>query len=230
MVGWNIGPAVPEFNGYRMIGAGDGQAGGVLPLSEEMRQGGAKPTWLGYIGVDDVDQTVAAIEAAGGKVHAPAWDIPGIGRLAMVADPQGIPFYVMRGTSEEESTAFAPNRVGHCSWNELLTTDLEGAKEFYTSLFGWTLGDAMPMGPEGGDYQFINQGDQMIGAMFAPQGGQAAWRFCFRVESLEKSIEAVRNGGGEVVRGPMDVPNGGRIILANDPEGAFFMVVEGGQV
>ncbi len=72
-----------------MIGRSDGGfAGGVLGLTDEMRQHGARPIWLGYIGVDDVDATVSKIEAKGGKALMPAFDIPQ-GRIAMVADPQG---------------------------------------------------------------------------------------------------------------------------------------------
>ena len=60
-----------------MIGRSDGGfAGGVLGLTDDMRQHGAKPIWLGYIGVDDVDATVAKIEAKGGKALMPAFDIP----------------------------------------------------------------------------------------------------------------------------------------------------------
>jgi predicted enzyme related to lactoylglutathione lyase len=233
VVGWNIGPAVAEYGGYRMIGRSDGgSAGGLLPLTEEMKQHGARPTWLGYIFVDDVDDAAASIESAGGKVLM-KHDIPSVGRIAMVTDPQGAPFYVMKptppaGNPEAQSDAFSPNKVGCCAWNELCTTDLEAARRFYPEHFGWKLGDNMPMGPMG-DYQFIEQGGRMIGAMFAPPGRQPAWRFCFRVENLEQSIEAVRAGGGEILHGPVEVPGGGRIIQANDPQGVFFMIIAGGQ-
>ena len=60
VAGWQIGDALPEFGGYRMIGRSDGGfAGGVLQLTEEMVSNGARPIWHGYIGVDDVDATVA---------------------------------------------------------------------------------------------------------------------------------------------------------------------------
>jgi len=235
VVGWNIGEAEPQMNGYRMIGRSDGKfAGGVLPLTPDMEQHGAKPTWLGYLYVNDVDEKLRSIEAAGGKIYLAATDIPNVGRIAMVADPQGIPLYVMKpippaGDPNAASDVFSRNAVQRCSWNELLTTDLDAARGFYTEQFGWTLGDVMPMGPAGGDYQFIEQNGQMIGAMFAPQGGQPGWRFCFRVDDLERAIEAVKAGGGEVLFGPADVPDGGRIIQAKDPRGVFFMLVAGGQ-
>ncbi len=234
VVGWTIEAQSNFPNGYRMIGRSDGKsAGGLLPLTDEMRQHGAHPTWLGYLYVDDVDASVSAIEQDGGKALMPAFDIPDIGRVALVADPQGAAFYIMtpmapEGQPDAVSDVFSPTEVQRCAWNELLTTDLSAAKHFYPKHFGWKLGDTMPMGPMG-DYQFIEQGGRMIGAMFAPQDRPPAWRFCFRVASLEKSIDAVRSGGGEVLFGPTDVPGGGRIIQANDPQGAFFMLIEGGQ-
>src|SRR3982751_5847494 len=99
VIGWNIESQSNFPNGYRMIGRSDGKsAGGILPLTEEMQQHGARPAWLGYIHVTDVDASVAAIEKAGGHVLMPAFDIPGVGRVAMVADPEGAPFYIMKPT------------------------------------------------------------------------------------------------------------------------------------
>ncbi|MGE5562302.1 MAG: VOC family protein [Bacillota bacterium] len=234
VVGWTVGEAAPEFNGYRMIGRSDGgSAGGVLPITPDMEEHGARPLWLGYINVNDVDAKVASIEVAGGKALMGPTDIPNVGRIAMVADPQGAPFYVMKpippaGDPKARSDVFSPTEVQRCAWNELVTSDLDAARRFYPEQFGWTLGDIMPMGPMG-DYQFIQQDGQMIGAMFAPGDRQPGWRFCFRVEDLDRSIEAVRAGGGQILFGPAEVPGGGMIIQATDPEGAFFMLIEGGQ-
>ncbi len=224
VLGWNIEPRGEGEIDYRMIRTGSGNAGGVMQLTDEMRDHGARPTWLGYIGVDDVDRTVEEAQAAGAKVMMPAFDMPGVGRLAMLADPQGAPFYVMRGASAESSTAFDPDTVGHCAWNELSTTDLAAAKRFYPALLGWTLGEAMPMGPMG-DYQFIDHAGRTIGAMFEPQGQGALWRFCFRVANLGASLDMTKRGGGTVTFGPTEIPGGDRIFQALDPDGAHFMCV-----
>jgi hypothetical protein len=98
VIGWNIqAEALPGPVEYRMIGRSDGgNAGGVLTLTDDMAQHGARPVWLGYINVSDVDEAVAAIERAGGAVLMAASDIPDVGRIAMVKDPQGAPFYVMK--------------------------------------------------------------------------------------------------------------------------------------
>ena len=143
----------------------------------------------------------------------------------MIADPQGIPLYVMRGESSEESNAFSPDQNGHGAWNELNTPDPEAAKLFYPELFGWTLGDAMPMG-EMGEYQFIEHGGGMIGAMMRVQpGSQPAWHYCFRTDSVDRGLEAINAGGGTVSYGPAEVPGGLRVVQAIDPEGAPFMIV-----
>lgn len=105
VVGWEISRADAAFNGYRMIGRSDGGfAGGLLPITDDMQQHGARPTWLGYIQVADVDEAVARIEREGGKLLMAATDIPNVGRIAMATDPQGAPFYVMKPIPPAHST------------------------------------------------------------------------------------------------------------------------------
>ncbi|RYY36974.1 MAG: VOC family protein, partial [Sphingomonadales bacterium] len=103
VVGWRIDADsyAPGGAEYRILHAGDGDVGGMLTLGPDMIAGGAKAGWLGYVGVDNVDASVERLKAAGGSVHVPPTDIPGVGRFAMVADPQGIVFYIMRGASPE---------------------------------------------------------------------------------------------------------------------------------
>ncbi len=229
VVGWNVDaePHSAEMN-YRMINALDGAVGGMMQLDEQMLSGGAKPGWLGYFGVDDVDASVAAIAAAGGQVHRPAFDIPGIGRIAMVTDPQGVPFYVMRGASGEHSTAYSRMGVQHVSWNELLAPDDKAALEFYGRHLGITKIGGMPM-DEFGEYSFIANGDsdgEAIGAvMRTPPDGRSGWKFYFRVPDINAAKDKVEALGGKVRQGPMEVPGGEWVIGADDPEGAPFGLV-----
>lgn len=231
VVSWDIEPEPAGEMDYRMIRRGDGgNAGGVMRLTDEMRGHGAKPTWLGYLAVDDVEASVSSIEQAGGKAVMPAFDIPGIGRIAQVADPQGAPIYVMKPTPPEGdenkvSDVFSPHQPGRVSWNELATRDLEAAKRFYPAQFGWTLGDVMPMG-DMGDYQFINRNGVMLGAMMtAAAENQPRWRYYFRVADVDAAKQAVEAGGGTVIHGPQEVPGGDRILIGTDPQGAEFAVV-----
>lgn len=231
--GWNI-DAEPAPGGmdYRMINAGDGQAGGVMQLNADMIAGGAKPVWLGYLGVDDVDASVAAVVAEGGQVHLPAFDIPDVGRLAMVTDPQGIPFYVMRGASPESSTAYQRTGFGHVAWNELLTTDDAAALAFYAKLFAIEKVGSMPMG-EMGEYSFIANGDskgEAIGAVMKAQPGTpAGWGFYFRVPDITEAQAKVEAGGGKVIWGPHEVPGGEWVINIVDPEGVTCGFVSPGK-
>jgi hypothetical protein len=227
VVGWDIGPAHDDI-GYRMIGRPDGgNAGGVLPLTDDMLQHGAKPRWMGYIGVDDVDTTVGEIEARGGKPLMPAFDIPEVGRIAMVADPQGNPFYVMTpkppaGQEGMQSDVFSVGRPGHVTWNELSTSDPVAARSFYGELFGWTSEEFMPMG-EFGEYRFFFHNGTTIGAVCQPMpGGSSGWRYYIRVPSIPKAVEAVKAGGGTIAMGPHEVPGGDHIVIGFDPQGAEF--------
>ena len=228
VIGWTVEAQPSGEMDYRMIdsGSGGGLVGGVMRLTADMQSHGAKPTWLFYIGVNDVDASVEKIKAAGGSVLMPAWDIPGIGRMAMVADPQCIPFYVMRGASDESSTAYDRMGMGKCNWNELSTPDQAAGNEFYATVFGWTYPDKMPMGPMG-DYIFVNVGDQVIGATMnhSGEGPPPAWRFYFRAPDIEEAAAKVTKNGGTVHAGPMEVPGGDRVIVASDPHGVMFGVV-----
>lgn len=233
VAGWDIdAEAPPGGMDYRMIKAHDGNAGGLMQLSAEMLAGGAQPSWLGYIGVDDVDASAAAVKDAGGEIHLPPFDIPGVGRLAMVADPQGVPFYVMRGASPERSTAYQRMGMQHVSWNELQTTDDAAALEFYGKLFGITKVGAMPMGPMG-DYSFIanaDSGGDAIGAVMRSSGpGKPGWGFYFRVPDIHVAKARVEELGGTVHHGPTEVPGGEMTLQASDPEGVFFGLVAPGK-
>src|SRR3546814_15653764 len=90
-----------------------------------MLAGGARPGWMGYLEVADVDAAVAAIEADGGAVHMPATDLP-VGRIAMVSDPQGAVFYVMEPIPPEgmeglEGDVFSVTEAKLIRWNGLPT-------------------------------------------------------------------------------------------------------------
>jgi len=225
VVGWEIGttggtPAGEPGMAYRLIDAPDASVGGMIAIDTEMAAQGGRPLWLGYIGVDDVDATAAAIEAHGGHIHVPPSDIPGIGRFAMASDPQGAPFYVMRGAMDGISAAFSPDAIGHCSWNELRTPDQAAADAFYAAIFGWTSTESMPMGPAG-DYRFLDAGDVRIGASMQ-QEGRPRWQPYFTVPSIAAAIDAVEAHDGTVDHGPHEVPGGSHIIIGTDPQGARF--------
>ena len=225
LLGWAFGSADQPGMDYRQFTATDGEmVGGCI----KSPNGAPMPSmWLGYIGVDDVDASVANIRAAGGQIHMEPEDIPGVGRFAFVADPQGVPFYVMRGSSEGSSNAFSYEkpRDGHCAWNELSTTDPVGAMAFYTGQFGWVKDGDMDMGPMG-KYEFIRHGEQ-IGAIMPkmPEQPVAAWSYYFRVPDIDAAKAQAESASGQIIHGPSEVPGGDWIISGIDPQGAMFSLV-----
>src|SRR6478609_612999 len=232
VVGWSVNPSHHAGMDYRHLTAPDGESvGGMLQLTEQMTAGGARPVWLGYIDVPDVDAAVTSIEAQGGRTQMPAMTIESVGRMAMVADPQGAPFYVMTPTPppdrpDARSTAFLRNAVGHCGWNELAASDPKKAFAFYTGQFGWSDGGSMPMG-EVGDYQFFNDDSGMIGAVMSSSAGNrpSLWTYYFRVADIDAAKAAVEAGGGTVMHGPQDVPGGDYILIGVDPQRAMFALI-----
>jgi predicted enzyme related to lactoylglutathione lyase len=230
VVGWTVtlGTEAPMHYGFIANPDGD-MTGGLLPLTAEMTAEGAHPTWLGYIGVDDCDAAVKGVEAKGGKMLMPPFDLD-VGRFALVADPDGVPFYLMTPKMPDGgmggSTAFDLRLVGRCGWNELQAGNQQGALDFYTSLFGWTLPEPMDMGPMG-KYQFIDHGGETIGAIMqkAPHVPQPAWGFYFRVADIDVAADATRAHGGQVFHGPVAVPGGDWVINGMDPQGAAFALV-----
>ncbi len=230
VVGWTIGDPAPGGGvEYRMIGTADGgHAGGVLTLTKDMTDGGARPIWLGYLGVDDVDAAVEKAVAAGAKVQMPAFDAPGVGRIAMILDPQGVPIYLMRGASDADSNVYQRRGLGHVAWNELMTSDREAALDFYGSHFGYVKEGGMDMGPEMGEYSFISHGGETVGAvMNASPESPKAWQFYVRVSDVDAAAGKIAAAGGQVLFGPADVPGGERVLCGLDPQGATFGLVSG---
>ena len=172
-----------------------------------MQQHGARPLWLGYLSTPDVDGQLSAIVADGGKVQMPATNLPTVGRIAMVTDPQGVPFYLMTpvpppGAPDATSDVFdrhAPQRV---NWNELASPDLAASKAFYSRHFGFEFNESMSMGPMG-DYCFIDHHGQRLGAVMQRQDERQppVWLFYFGVPSIAAATRAIEANGGTVLDG-----------------------------
>lgn len=238
LVGWTTQdmPTAPGLPPYGIWQATDGGKetgiGGLVPRPAEA------PTpagWYAYFSVESVDAKIAENAAAGGRTHMGGYDIPHVGRIALIEDAQGIVFYLMTPDptmSDQQSTSFSETLPQRCAWNELVTTDHKAALPFYGALLGWESNEAMPMG-ERGDYSFVDVpgvgGDTRIGAMMdrAHPDQPLKWTFYFRVPSADAAAGQVKALGGQVIMGPIDVPGGQRIILALDPQGASVGFVSG---
>lgn len=218
VVGWTAAPF--EGGDYTVFSAGDQGVGGAMAAPQ-----GVPPHWIGYIHAADTDAAAASVERAGGKVMKPAWDVPGVGRMAAVADPQGAGFMLLTPSSNAERPKVAPNTPGHIGWHELHTTDWEKAWDFYSGQYGWEKDHAMDMGPMG-TYQIFAEGGEQRGAMFnSPNVPHPIWLFYFNVDSVAAAQQRLEKAGGKVMMGPHEVPGGGWIIQAQDPQGVMFAIV-----
>lgn len=218
VVGWKALPPA-AMSGYYMFTAGDATIGGMMAMPKEA--GIAKPVWLGYVHVANVDATVAAAQRDGATLCMPPTDIPDVGRFAMILDPQGVPVYVMAPLPQPGRSESFAAKVGHCQWNELVTTDPAAAVAFYAKHFGWQKGDVMSMGPMG-DYQFLVGGGVRFGGVMKRAAGNPIWRYYFGVDDIDRAARAIVAGGGRLLRDPEQVPGGAYAAAALDSQGAEF--------
>ena len=226
VIGWTARDSGTPGMDYRILSAQDAMIGGLMTIPPEAAEKGMPPMWLGYLKVDDVDETVARVQHAGGGLHYPATDIPGVGRFAAVADPQGAAIYVMApSTTEGVSKAFAPGSLGHVGWNELHTSDWQAAFAFYGAEFGWGEADALDMGPMGTYLLFHAGADAIGGMMNDPDAALPYWMFYFIVDTIDSAKARLEAAGGRVLHGPQQVPGGGWVLHALDPQGAMFALV-----
>jgi predicted enzyme related to lactoylglutathione lyase len=226
VMGWTCTSPGHVDRDYRIFTHEGAGVGGLMPLPEEAKAMGARPSWFGYIASPDVDADVDALLASGGKVLRPAETLPNIGRFAVVADPQGAAFALWQDLSGAEPKGEPPMSVGHVGWHELYASDVDKAFEFYSSRFGWTKGEAFDMGPLGA-YQLFATGGNSVGGMMKlpPNVPQPFWNYYFTVVALDAALVKVERGGGTVVHAPSEVPGGAWIAQCFDPQGAFFSLV-----
>jgi uncharacterized protein len=225
VLGWTAADAGQPGMDYRIFSVNEVAVAGLMALPPGAVKSGMPPSWLGYVSVADVDQSVARVVAAGGALHMAAVDVPNVGRFAMVADPQGAGFYVMKPTGAG-STSFAPGKPGHGGWHELHTNDWESALAFYGAQFGWSKVGAMDMGAMGSYLQFNYGSGAMVGGMFNdPKAPRPYWLFVFNVADIEAATARVTAGGGNRLMGPVQVPTGDWVTYASDPQGAGFALV-----
>ena len=227
-VGWGAQDAGMPDAAYTLMMVGDAQVAGVMETPPELEAMGAPPSWSGYVAVDDVDAMAARVLAAGGKVLRPPEDIPNdIGRFAVVADPQNASFVLFKPIPPEDGPILPPPEApGTVGWPELRAVDGAAVFDFYASLFGWTRGEGMDMGPMG-TYQIFEIDGVGCGAIMTktPDQPAPAWRFYARVAAIDAALERVKQLGGTVTMGPDLVPGDLWVANARDPQGAVFALM-----
>ena len=222
LTGWGTAPFEGADEPYTMWMNGEGPIGGMMQLPAEAAAAGVPPYWLIHISTPDLAATKAKAAELGATIlHEET--VPEVGSFAIVQDPQGAVF------SAYEPAADAPGHdgpaaLGEFSWHELATDGWENAWSFYSALFGWEKTDAMDMGEGVGMYQMWGRGAHPLGGLFnrPAEIPVSAWMVYVRVPDATAGAEKVKELGGTVLNGPMEVPGGDIIVQCMDPNGAAF--------
>lgn len=221
LLGWTFIDAGMEGFEYGLAQKDGAMIAGIMDPDEPMPE-----FWTIYFAVSHCDDAVAKAKILGAQVHRAPEDIPGTGRFAILADPQGAVFGLLQPL-DDEGHAFDQGKTGHGNWNELHSSDPEAGFQFYAALLGWSATDAMDMGADG-KYQLFSQGGQDIGAvmgMVGQEGTPPYWLPYFGVPSAGAAATEIGALGGMVLHGPVEVPGGAWIVMATDARGASFAVV-----
>ena len=224
VIGWGTMPFEEGAKPYTRWTVGGQPVGGSIELPDAAVQGGAPPHWCGYLSTPDVKATAARARELGATIMAEE-DIPNVGSIAIIADPQGAIFGAYQPGNMIPGHDGA-RRVGEFSWHELMTTDWEAAWRFYSELFGWEDAGRMEMGPMGTYQMHGRAGVPLGGIMNCPPDVPVGWIYYVRVADLDAACAETRTRGGEIVNEPMEVPGGDRIAHCRDPQGAFFAMHE----
>ncbi|MBB4934628.1 hypothetical protein F4561_005448 [Lipingzhangella halophila] len=232
LFGWTAEVLGVELGSYRIFRKHRCQVAGAMPATEAIR--GHPPAWTTYFAVRDVDTFAASVREAGGSVIAGPRDIMDLGRMAVLADPSGAKFCVWRPGTMRGAEVF--NEPGTLCWNELITRDPEGARRFYTRVFGWDAKDN-PLDHEG-SYTEWYADTSRVGGLVPMRGDQwppdipSHWMVYFAVRDCEAAVDKAAELGGGVEVEPFDV-RPGRVAVVSDPGGAHFSVIalnEGGEL
>ncbi|HEY2177850.1 MAG TPA: VOC family protein [Caulobacteraceae bacterium] len=207
---------------YWTFNTDEGGVAGLVALAGDSMV--TSPAWAGYVAVDDVDDYAGRFTAAGGTVIRPPAEIPGIGRSAMVTDPQGAALVLFKAIRADGPPAH--DAPGYPAWRELMAADGGKAMAFYERMFGWKNSANFDMGPMGTYHLFAYDGDDRGGMMTKPEFiDHPYWGFYFRVEAIGAAAERIKAGGGQITNGPHQVPTGDWIVQAQDDQGAHFALI-----
>jgi predicted enzyme related to lactoylglutathione lyase len=208
---------------YSMQQVGGKSVAAISPQPQQQREAGVPPLWNSYITVESADDAAAKAGDLDGTIHAPPFDVMDVGRMAVIADPQGAFFMVW----EPKTTIGAElvNVPGALCWNELYTSDLDAAKDFYGGVFGWEY-QAFENSPDP-YFVVMNQGRSNGGVRgLAEPGMPPNWLVYFAVGDIDTGVAKTSELGGTAMMGPMDIGIA-KIAIVQDPQGAVFALYAG---
>lgn len=222
VVGWGAQDISHPGMTYTLFTVDDAVVCGLMTLPQQVRSAGAPPRWIGYIRVDDVAASSERVERLGGTVHVRPTDVTGISRFAVCADPQTAPIGLIEWLRERPGPAADSGLPGRVGWHELVAADWEQALTFYGALFGWQKAGADV--DAAGTYALFSAGGETIGGMFNKPAAVPApfWLYYFNIGDIDAAVQRAQGGGGHVLAGPHETPDGSWVVHCRDPQGAVF--------
>ena len=225
LFGWvfedmDMGPA----GKYPIIKANGKGIGGMA--APQMK--GQPNAWLTYVCVDDVDASLEAVKANGGKVLAPAMDIPTVGRIGVLADFAGAAIAVMRPSPQSPSELPTNDRPGMSTfcWETVTTPDVGKAVAFYGAVMAWGTTTAAAAGD---GKVFTSKDGAQVADLQKSQGAvPPMWLTYVVVEKLETARDRAAKLGGKVLMPLVEIPKVGRIAVVAGPDGAPIGLFEPG--
>jgi predicted enzyme related to lactoylglutathione lyase len=226
LFGWGVNdmPIGPTET-YSMFQMRGKDVGAAYTMRPEERQHGAPPHWNTYVAVANADDTVNRAKALGATVLAPAFDVMDAGRMAVLQDPTGAVFQIWQ--PNKHIGARIMREPGAMTWAELATRDTEGAKKFYTSLFGWKEKTSSGAGMTYTEFSLDETpfaGMMEMNAQMVGMGVPPHWLTYFQVTDVDASANTAKGLEATLVVPPMDIPNTGRFSVIRDPHGAVFAI------
>lgn len=188
----------------------------IVELHEQAVARGARPHWLGFLEVADVDRSAAAFVERGASLLGPKW-----------VNPQGLEAAVLRDPGGAIVALGKPLVKGPTSvvFHVLNTADVQRAKLNYGELFGWDFRASVDLGTLGVVHPFSwEAGAPPVGLMLdigSRPGVHPHWLFQFQVPALGFAVEVVRAARGTALR-PMTLSAGEQMAVCDDPQGAAF--------
>jgi uncharacterized protein len=222
VLGWKARPFPTKDAGYEMIFTGDTDDTMIGGYTRPRRD--QTPHWISYVSVDDVDATAKVATQNGGTLVEPPSDLPGVGRMARIADPQGAQICVFKNDSGDR--ADVPATHGQWLWNELHTTDPTAALAFYEKVLGFSQ-RAVDMGPNG-SYFILSKGGVDRGGVTSqlPPGARPHWLPYIAVDDADAALARAKKAWATISIGPEDIPGIGRFGVFTDPTGVTLAIMK----
>lgn len=223
LFGWDIPEGPEDMGGYRLCMV-DGRA--AAALSPKPPGYDLATAWSTYLAVDDLDNIVAKARDAGATFTVEPVDIGSEGRFAVGTDPAGASFGLWHAGS---MVGFqVANQPGSCVWNQQMSGDYAGSKDFYAAVLGYTYQE---IGGGEGSYSTIlraGDGETVGGIGERNEDGQPRWDVYFMVDDCDAAVAKVRDLGGSVANPPFDTPFG-RMADVSGAQGEPFSLMASNQ-